>query len=140
MISCTERISSNKIAPQEEFEFAGNFFLVKITGETGSLERAYRKLSRLGITLPIDKEKLSTRRNRKVNFRITFHSGDTAATERFQDWAIEKIIPKIEEIKRQQSFRTKSVSSEIDKPGTTIELSAVGSRANMPVAKYEARI
>lgn len=140
MISCTERISSNKIAPQEEFEFAGNFFLVKIIGETGSLERACRKLSRLGITLPIDKEKPSTRRNRKVNFRITFHSGDTATTERFQDWVIEKIIPKIEEIKRQQSLRIKSFSSEIAKPETTIELSAVGSRANMPVAKYEARI
>jgi hypothetical protein len=125
---------------REEFEFAGNFFLVRIEGEEGSLERAYRSLTRLGITLPIEKANLSKNRNQRVNIKIIFHDGETGANVKFRDWIVEKVIPKMEQIKSNQQIKAKNNNFSNKETKTAVEISAVGNRNNVPVAIYGGKI
>ena len=125
---------------KEEFEFAGSFFIVRIEGDEGSLERAYRSLTRIGITLPIEKGNLTRSRNQRVNIKIIFHGGETGANVKFRDWIVEKVIPKMEQIKSNQQIKAKNNSFSNKETKTTVEISAVGNRNNVPVAIYGGKI
>ncbi|HAJ61028.1 MAG TPA: hypothetical protein DCP31_18670 [Cyanobacteria bacterium UBA8543] len=106
--------------------------MVRIEGEKGSLERASLSLNRLGITLPVSRDKIPRARKQRVNLKIVFHSGESQTNARFLNWAMEIIIPKLEKIKYHQTVKGKLE--------TTVELSAVGNRGNPHLAVYEARL
>lgn len=133
--------SVGKRQKREEFEFAGNFFLVRVEGGEGSLERAYKSLTRLGITLPIETEKLTRTRNQRVNINIIFHEGgNNRANAKFTEWILEKIIPKVEQIKSNQKIKEKSKNFQNKEAETTVEISAAGNRESKPIATYKAKI
>ncbi|HEY9608723.1 hypothetical protein [Allocoleopsis sp.] len=141
MIGAKPAIEQKVSKGQEEFEFAGNFFLVRVEGEEGSLERAYRSLTRLGITLPIERERLSKTRSQRVNIRILFHNGENnRANNKFTEWAIEKVIPKVEQIQSNQRIKEKSRNFKEKEAETTVEISAAGNRGNTPIAVYKGKI
>lgn len=125
---------------KEEFEFAGSFFIVRIEGDEGSLERAYRSLTRIGITLPIEKGNLTRSRNQRVNIKIIFHGGESQANVKFRDWIAEKVIPKMEQVKSNQRIKAKNNNFNDKEAYTIVEISAVGNRNNIPVATYGAKI
>jgi hypothetical protein len=125
---------------KEVYEFAGGVFIIRIEGEKGSLTRSYHSLKRLGITLPIEKEKIGKCRNQRVNITIRLHQGENKTNLNFRDWIFDTILPKVERIQADHKLKEKNRNFKDQEAGTTIEISAPGNKESVQIATYKAKI
>lgn len=134
-------VKSSQVNKHKVFEFAGAIFFVRIEGD---LEKAMKSLTRLGITLPVEKEKVGKRRNQRVNLTIYFYGeeegGESQINKRFRDWIVDTILPKAEKIQSAQMIKKRSNNFKDQEADTTVEISAPGNNNNVQIAKYNVKI